>query len=312
MNLYLSTCHLLALLESPLSLSDFQEQAGHNLLFRQGCASIGQCLWFLNDEGIVSYEQERFQLSQMGLILYTHLLEWTQRDKQKIKQTRKSHLKSTPEDAVSPICPACRQRQCALYILSILIERLYSGLATRKQWQPGEAELIEATLQSYTKEQQALYLLAECHPLSDWLETEQLRLKKALREQIPEVGQTEWESILSQFSQPHSLKALPEIAVPLCWVSRLQLDYGLLPAQQLKTLRALASPYLYRCLDKDLPELEPAVFLRLARPALSADLNWAYLPVRINDRQELLIWQVQADQSWQLLKTLSLSEHENV
>lgn len=310
MNLYLSLCHLLALLESPLTMPDFQSQARQNLLFQQGCASMGQCLWFLTDEGILNNDQDSFKLSQMGLLLYTHLLEWTQRDKQKIQQARDKQLKATPEDAVSPVCPACQQRHCALYILTILIERLYRGLATRRLWQPGEEDLVKATLHIYANGQDTVWLLAETYPFSAWLETEQAQVRQVLLERLPQADTAELESIVSQFSQPHILKPIADLEASVDWVSRLQLDYGLLPAQDLSRLRALANPYLYQCLETDADQWEPAVFIRLARPALSDDLKWAYLPLRVNAELDLLIWHLQSDQSWLLVETIRLSKQQ--
>ncbi len=312
MNLYLSTCHALALLESPQTLAEFQSSARLNLLFQSGCTSVGQCLWFLADEGILTFEQDRFHLSEMGGLLYKHLLDWTQRDKEKIKQQKQTQLETAPEEIVSPLCPACQQKNCAIYIFSILIERLYSGLSTRKQWQPGEADLILKTLAHYAfnqaETQQELWLLAECHPYAAWLETEQNQLKLALSQCQAKPSDSDTETILSQFSQPHILKPLPGLDFSVNWVSRLQLDYGLLAAKSLKTVRALANPFLYQTFESQETIPGNQLFLRLARPALSQDQSQAYLPLKVNAELHLLIWERQTEQKWQLRQFLNLSQ----
>ena len=65
----------------------------------------------------------------------------------------------------------------------------------------------------------------------------------------------------------------PILDLSLQWVSRLQLDYGLLAAEDLTLLRALANPFLYRTLESKDVTSDHQTFIRLAIPNLFSEEN---------------------------------------
>jgi len=305
MNRYLAICHTLTLLEDPLELEAFRAAViPANPLFQGGCSSPEKFLWLLCDEGLLKRQRKYFQLSALGQMLHQHLLNWTARDKAAIQQ-RKAVLQA--QQALEPLqsaCPACGSEFCARYLFVVLLERLLAGLESWNAWAPQEPELIVAALeQSYPKAQH-IYLLNQTQTLQHLPAGQRKALKATLQTELSAQADPD---LLRQFvtlsQQRLLLSGWPawfggQLNARLQLVSRLQLDYGLLPAERLQILQPLAQAGLLSRSEPQPDSPEQSVLVQVSRAARLGPQ--AILHLSCGSERELLWleqapeWQVQA------------------
>ncbi|PIQ27680.1 hypothetical protein COW36_07230 [bacterium (Candidatus Blackallbacteria) CG17_big_fil_post_rev_8_21_14_2_50_48_46] len=311
MNLYLATCHVLSLLEEPLSPADFQAQVQpQNPLFATACTTPQKFLQMLAEEKILQEKKTGFVLSELGKILQNHVLQWTARDKQESEKRKKNYQTRKGLQPIAPDCPRCKQRFCALYVFIVLLERLYEGLENWNLWQNGEAEILSTALHHACGELPAPhYLLSETCTLQNLSPLEQQGLQSTLAS-APEL--TEEQELIADFrNKAQNSCLLPELKSlkqNIERVSRLRLDYGLMPPENLLILNALRTP------EWDPREIYPAEkhaeisgsFLQISRPGISPAGNKALLYLSQGQDKRLFLlrhsrkhWQVLDEISWE-------------
>lgn len=132
---YLATCHVLAHLESALTLDDFILKMAHNPFFQQDCVGPPLFLKNLTRLGLLTFNAPYYQLSAKGQAFEQHILQWNAHDP-KVKMARvlraqqESQRPALKQRRVSPDCPACGQKYCALYVFILLYSRFLGGRLT--------------------------------------------------------------------------------------------------------------------------------------------------------------------------------------
>lgn len=310
MNLYLATSHVLTLLETPISEEAFAVAVAANPLFASSCMSPRRWLLFLADEGLLIRKKHMYQLGSVGLLLQRQVLNWTPPSDEQRTARRIAYQarRSQPVAALDPACPACGSGFCALYIFVILLERLYEGLEGWNNWRTGEKELIRQALpQVLLPAPQQLFLLAETYPVAKADSSLALALNSCL-DQWPDLRrEPEWRNDFELRSQQRLLlQPLPDLEMPVQYISRLRLSMGLMKSEQLLYLHALADPELYPQTAQVLKQTEglpKAEFVRICRPGLNPEGNQALLLLMLGARVQLIVLRRQRQQ-WCLDKLL--------
>lgn len=319
MNRYLAICHSLSLLEQAISLPEFVRQVNQavNPLFGSACSTPQQVLECLRQEAIlIDVGDEAYQLSELGLQLYQHLLNWTARDKQSLAQQREL-LRAVGQDlAVDVHCPRCGSDFCGLYLFVVMLERMYLGMSAWTEWAPEELKVLTAVLNQYGADLE--------HSLASALSGKQLRLivleqslahnqllpgeRKALSHQLTRFGRRKAfaefaPELKTRFRQVAHLRRLlpelPELTVPQVRLSRLRFEYGLMQPAQWQALRQLAYPRIF-AKESDVVQTVHNHLIALSCPALDATQRHALLLLQDNERKFLLClektnqWQIQA------------------
>lgn len=310
MNRYLAVSHVLTLLETPISETAFAVAVAENPLFAHTCMPPRRWLIFLADEGLLLHQKHSYQLGPLGLFLQRQVLSWVppteqQREMRRIAyQARRGQAIFTCEQT----CPSCGSDCCALYIFVVLLERLYEGLESWNAWRPGEIELISQALpQTLCPTPQQIFLLAETLSLSKANPSLIRALTTCLNTWPDLKNEPEWRADFELRTQQRLLLCpLPELGIPIGFISRLRLDMGLMKSEQVLYLHALENPLLYPKTAqtlKQLKDLPQAEFIRLYRPGLHPKGNQALLLMAIGPQTRLLFLQ-RNHQHWQLAKVL--------
>jgi hypothetical protein len=129
---YLATCHVLAHLESPLTVEDFMLKMVYNPFFKQDCVGPPLFLKNLTGLGLLTFQDAHYQLSVEGKAFEQHILQWNAHDP-KVKAARvlreqqETQQPALKQRRASSVCPACGQKYCALYVFILLYSRFLEG-----------------------------------------------------------------------------------------------------------------------------------------------------------------------------------------
>ncbi|MBF2055486.1 MAG: hypothetical protein IGS03_18710 [Candidatus Sericytochromatia bacterium] len=219
MNHYLAFCHALSLLEQPISAKAFAAavaKAG-NPLFDSACSRPQHFLRVLQHEGVLQLQQGRFQLQGAGLLLYSQVLNWSARDKAAI-QARRARQPAPPPLVIC--CAQCGSRFCGLHLTLGLLQRVYSGLASWQAWSASEVALLHAVLR-----QQAAAAIVDHSQL----------LTPA--DALPGCPAGWSAAALAACLQKSATRRCLPVVLDRPQVSRLHLDYGLMPEYPKPLLR---------------------------------------------------------------------------
>lgn len=291
MNRYLAVCHAFALLETPVSGTEFSQAVVNNPLFTAGCARPQLWLDWLSEEGLLTEQELTYCFSPVGEQMYRHVLNWTARDKQAVAERTASRRAQTATPPISPECPACGSDFCANYLSVILLENFN---ADRARWQADETDLLNAVLADFQSRHPAarLYLLADTQP-QDLAPDSAQALAQTTLSQAADFGLTP-EALQTVFSQRQTL---PEISsVEHVRVPRLRYELGLMPQDSLTALRRIAYPTLFT----DSPAGQPESWLlRVTQPAFSLNRHLALIGLSAGPQTQNLIFRLSAEGAWQ-------------
>lgn len=303
MNRYLATSHVLALLDQPVALADFETAVKkHNPLFAGRCLSATQFLWFLHEEGLLERQEEIFSLSPLGEVLHQHILNWSSRDKQAVKLQKALWQARTQLPPIDPKCPRCASDFCALHLFIVLLEHFCLEQPLWNAWPEGQKSALLQALSEYYAAREPLFLLWETEPFFQWphwsSQASQGLLQALSADPLVGVDTDTLNAFGAGLSQRWLLRESGQVLPHLQLISRLRYDYGLFAPplkQQLARIETEAGA--------------TGVILRICRPLPlpSQSLLLIYLEKQAGQQASCALlfqpdptgWQVQ--QHWRLL-----------
>lgn len=297
MNRYLAICHALAQLEFPTGVEQFENATQNkNPLFESSCLTARDCLEWLYEEGLLLEQQEAYQLSPHGQILYQHLLKWTARDKAAVQQAKTSRREISGEAPIQPECPVCTSDLCSHYLFMVLLDHFYADLAA---WNAQQKAFFRDLLSQHFANQD-FYLLSDTQPLSELSEFSQERLQLLLQNHSELVQEAE---LVADFMQQAiQRQVLPDLSAlkQAQRVSRIRFERGLMALEELQQLRQAAYPSLFSGLERR--NQQP--FVRVSKPGFNPEQDRALVYLSDGTQEELLLLSFK-EQGWQITQRLA-------
>lgn len=125
---FLATCHVLALLESPIDEEQFAQEIANNPFFRDDCVNPRVFLGYLTEMGLLTETPTGYVLSAHGQVFERYVLQWN-RHTPAARAVHSKRQALPPRERLASQCPHCESRYCALYLFVALYTRFQWGLS---------------------------------------------------------------------------------------------------------------------------------------------------------------------------------------